>query len=253
MRSNEEKSMLWCGETVNLFNNSDENKSPEEIEFEHAEIRRKIELAAKDIEFMNTLSAEDMDIAFGSETFCKANALVKEKKSKFLPNGSVICSELDQLVANKRFLPDDEQLRFDSQKLGAKKWVTQCNVKRFKRQCYKEYETKIRNGFYTGFMASVLCIGCESIHDCIPSPYKRIIWIPSEKCIYCKGKFQPVNFKDLRYLWNLHETYKQKKFFLNKQHGVEGSIKSKLLTTHGEDLSAPFEHCWLQAQKLDQD
>lgn len=259
MRSTKEKSMLWCGETVKWQGETididkfaiDLVKTAEENEFDESERKRKIELAAKDIEFMDTLTAEDMDIAFGTETFCKANALINEKKKEDEP--TVICSELDQLVANKHFLPVDEQTRYDSQKQGAKKWVTLGNLKRYKRQCYKEYEAKIRNGFYTGFMTSVLCIGCESVLDCIPSPYKRVVWLPVEKCIYCKGKFEPVNFEDLRYLWNLHETYKQKKYFINQQHGVKGSIKAKLLTSHGQDLSAPFEHMWLQEQKFDQD
>lgn len=260
MRSTKEKSMLWCGETIKwqgetIDNNKftvDLTKTPEEIKFDKSEEKRKIKLAAQDIEFMNTLSADDMDLAFGTETFCKANALLNETKMKEEPiiieQEPIICSELDQLVANKRFLPTDEQTRYDNQKQGAKKWVTLGNIKRYKRQCYKEYETKIRNGFYTGFVTSVLCETCENVLDCIPSPYKRLIWLPSAKCIYCNGKFQPVNFEDLRYLWNLHESYKQKKGYINMKHGVKGSITAKLLTTHGQDLSAPFEHCWLKQE-----
>ena len=260
MRSDNKKSVLWCGENIHLFENADENKIPEEIEFDKTVEARKIRCAARDIEFLNQLTVEDMEIAFGAETFDQLNDMVNKKaeeikicneireENKLVP----YCAEYKEMARNKQFLPVDEQTRFESQKCGAKKHVTYGNFKKFQRQCYKEYETKIRNGFYTGFMASILCENCESILGCHPSPYKRVYWVSSARCKYCKSEAQTVSFEDLKYLNNLHEAYKQQKYFVNQKHGVKGSINAKLLTTHGQDLSAPFEHAWIKS-KMDMD
>lgn len=220
-----------------------DEKSDMEISIDKEIKEGVIRRAAEDIKFLCDMSQEDLDDSFNPETFSEVNEMVNTRKKPIEINK--ICSESDQIAMNKNFLPHDEQKRFNNQKYGAKKFVTEANFKKFKRQSYKRYESEIRNGFYTGFVTSMVCFDCESVLGCHPSPYKRIYWVPKERCIYCKKKYTTVTFADLKYLYRMQTTFAQQEYFVDKKYGDKEALSHKILGEHGKKLGKPFEHCWL--------
>ena len=75
-------------------------------------------------------------------------------------------------------------------------YVGKAQVSRFRRRCFKYYESEIKNGFYTGFICSFRCQLCDNIVGSHVSPYKRVYWIHPKRCHYCAGKKTPLSHKD---------------------------------------------------------
>jgi len=69
-----------------------------------------------------------------------------------------------------------------------------------KRQYNTFYRETLMNGFFTGFTAVVACYECNAVLDSFPCIYKRIFWIPKDRCRYCKGRYNRFSFKDMKLL-----------------------------------------------------
>lgn len=55
------------------------------------------------------------------------------------------------------------------------------------------YNSSCRNGYYRGFLSTVICQKCDAVLDCFPSKFKRIFLIPMSACPLCRGKVQRMN------------------------------------------------------------
>jgi len=70
----------------------------------------------------------------------------------------------------------------------------------------------LRNGFYTGFTATVMCDNCERPLDCFPCRQKRCYLVTKANCIYCTGK-APTLEDSVKALQNTKYNNKKMKFF----------------------------------------
>ena len=53
--------------------------------------------------------------------------------------------------------------------------------------------SSIRNGYYIGFFASLVCLECNNLIDGFPCKQKRVYWVSSKRCPYCKGIKKPID------------------------------------------------------------
>jgi len=59
------------------------------------------------------------------------------------------------------------------------------------------YNTSIRNGYYSGFLSSVICQDCMVVLDCFPSKFKRVFLIPAAACPLCRGKIKRMSKQEV--------------------------------------------------------
>lgn len=94
-----------------------------------------------------------------------------------------------------------DQMKYEDAKKGAYKWpVHYKDVKSIKRQYYMYFRAELLNGFHSGFMAIVACHKCEAVLDAWPCLYKRIFWLSSRRCAYCKGVYPRYSYRDMKVL-----------------------------------------------------
>lgn len=78
-------------------------------------------------------------------------------------------------------------------------------LKRMKLNHIFSFSDKILNGYYSGFLASILCSTELHILDCFPCMEKRIYWIPSSKCKFCCDKEPYPIYDDYKSLLNIYK------------------------------------------------
>jgi len=66
-----------------------------------------------------------------------------------------------------------------------------------KHQLMMFHRTELKNGFYTGFVSTVVCYQCEAVLDTYPSLSKSVYWVPKEKCIYCNKRRRRFTQRDM--------------------------------------------------------
>ena len=77
--------------------------------------------------------------------------------------------------------------------------ITIKSLKLFKRKMIANYGNKMRNGFYTGFIACVICRNCLLTLDAFPCYNKRTYWCNKDMCCYCKKITDLPSTKDYEY------------------------------------------------------
>ena len=96
--------------------------------------------------------------------------------------------ESDLEVDEKLFLPLNDLSTRD----GIRYKFEYKAIKKLKSISLSYYEIKLKNGFYTGFMATIICSKCRTILDSFPLWEKRLLYVSYEHCMYCTGPmFRP--------------------------------------------------------------
>jgi len=59
------------------------------------------------------------------------------------------------------------------------------------------HRAELLNGFYSGFVSTVVCHSCEAVLDTYPSLCKNVYWVKKEKCIYCNKSRRRFTHRDM--------------------------------------------------------
>jgi len=120
--------------------------------------------------------------------------------------------EEDMKVEEKLFIPLSDIAIRDAKFATFKRTITLKALVVNMRKYIEYYSSCLMNCFYTGFIGVVVCWDCSKVLDAFPCPQKRIYWMPSSNCGFCKGKIKMPGPLDLEYIKKLDYTKKDKIF-----------------------------------------
>lgn len=91
---------------------------------------------------------------------------------------------------------------------GRRNYSVKCNLRAMKKMKSNHLyfaTDKLFNGYYQGFMATVLC---ENLHiiEAFPCREKRLYWLPSRYCKFCQVKAKYPTYADYKSLDRMYKT-----------------------------------------------
>ena len=118
-------------------------------------------------------------------------------------------TENDLEIEEKCFIPiADKEI-----KNSLRRHCTNKAIKIMKARYLNYYKIKLENGFYSGFMGTIICENCRMILDAYPCREKRLYWVQKGNCPYCADALKVPSHEDYAYIEKMERCTKNKKMY----------------------------------------